>query len=196
MGDPRQPAVPVADNFNVVEGGEGGAPAAAAAGSLRDFILANASLLAAVGGLAGIATFVGALPLYVGWVQPYLAFLLLAAAILTWLELLAQWSPDLMIYRWPAPRGTPWRLVSFAYALQLTMVGFVGGFLWRVPGLLVPTLAVIIGAGLWRYLVPERVKERRAALLATAIVALLASVLVTSLVHPTYQSVVERLWRW
>lgn len=168
-------------------------PLAVQAGSLRDFVLANGPLLGAIGGLIGIATFVSALPLYAEWVQPYLIFLLLAAAVLIWLELLAQWPPDLMIYRGPAPSGIPWRLVGFAYVVQLTMVGFVGGFLWRIPRLVGLTLATVIGAGLWHYLVPERFKAWRGSLLMTAIVALLVSMLVISLVHPTYQSVFETL---
>jgi hypothetical protein len=168
---------------------------AAPAGSLRDFVVANFPLLGAIGGLIGIATFVNTLPLYAAWVQPYLIFLLLAAAVLIWLELLAQWPPELMIYRGPAPSEIPWRLVGFAYVVQLTMVGFVGGFLWRSPRLVVLTVATVIGAGLWHYLVPERVKAWRGSLLATAIVALLIAMLVTSLVHPMYQSVFEILPR-
>jgi hypothetical protein len=160
-------------------------------GSLRDFVVANFPLLGAIGGLIGIATFVNALPLYAEWVQPYLIFLLLAAAVLIWLELLAQWPPELMIYRGPAPSGLPWRLVGFAYVVQLTMVGFVGGFLWRIPRLVTLTLATVIGAGLWHYLVPERSKAWRGSLLATAIVALLVAMFLTSLVHPTYQSIFE-----
>jgi hypothetical protein len=73
------------------------------------------------------------------------------------------------------------------------MAGFVGGFLWRSPRLVVLTVATVIGAGLWHYLVPERCKAWRGALLATAIVALLVAMLVTSLVHPMYQSVFETL---
>jgi hypothetical protein len=157
--------------------------------SLREFVLANASLLAAIGGLIGIGTFVTALPFFAGWVRPYLAFLLLAAAVLVWLELLTQWPPDLLIYRGPPPSGAPWRLVGFAYALQLTMVGVIGSFLWRMPRLFIPSLAAIIGIGLWRFLLPERIKEQRGALLVTGIIALLISIAVLSLVHPTYQSI-------
>lgn len=131
------------------------------------------------------------MPLFADWVRPYLIFLLLAAAVLVWLELIAQWPPALILYQGPAPRGTPWRLVGFAYAVQLTMVGLVGGFLWRVPRLVMLTLATAIGALLWRYVVPESYKERRGALLATVIAALLIAVAVTSQAHPTYQSVIE-----
>jgi hypothetical protein len=70
-----------------------------------------------------------------------LTFLLLMAAVLVWLELLAQWPSDLMIYQGPPPPGTPWRLVGFAYAVQLTMVGFLGDFFWHVPRLAVSVLA-------------------------------------------------------
>ena len=55
------------------------------------------------------------------------------------------------------------------------------------------TLATVIGAGLWHYLVPERLKAWRGSLLATAIAALLISMLLTTLVHPTYESVFESL---
>jgi hypothetical protein len=160
-------------------------------GSLRDFVVENVSLLAAIGGLIGIATFVSALPLYAVWVRPYLIFLLLAAAVLIWLELLAQWPTELMIHQGPPPPETSWRLVGFAYVLQLTMVGFVGGFLWRVPRLVAPTLALCIGVGLWRLVLPKRLKEQRGALVITAIVALLISMAVLSLVHPTYRSIFE-----
>jgi hypothetical protein len=160
-------------------------------GSLRDFVVENVSLLAAIGGLIAIATFVSALPLYAVWVRPYLTFLLLAAAVLIWLELLAQWPTELMIHQGPPPPETSWRLVGFAYALQLTMVGFVGGFLWRVPRLVAPTLALCIGVGLWRFVLPRRLKEQRGALVITAIVALLISMAVLSLVHPTYRSIFE-----
>jgi hypothetical protein len=164
-------------------------PAVPPIGSLRDIVLANAPLLGAIGGLIGIATFVVALPLYAAGVKPYLAFLLLAAAVLIWLELLAQWPPELLLYQGPPPSGTSWRLVGFAYALQLTMVGFIGGFLWRLPRLVIPTLAAIIGTGVWRFLLPERVKAHRGAVLVTAIIALLVAIAVLSLMHPAYQPI-------
>ena len=164
-------------------------PAVKPPGTLRDFVLANFPLLGAIGGLIGIATFVVALPLYASWVSPYLVFLLLSAAVLIWLELLAQWPVDLLIYRGPPPPGTSWRLVGFAYALQLTMVGFIGAFLWRLPRLVVPALAAAIGVGVWQFLLPRRIKERHGVLLLVAVVAWLASMAVLSLVHPTYQSI-------
>jgi hypothetical protein len=164
-------------------------PPAKSSGSLRDFVLANFPLLGAIGGLIGIVTFVVALPLYATWVTPYLAFLLLAAAVLLWLELLAQWPADLMIYRGPPPTGTPWRLVGFAYAVQLTMVGFLGTLLWRFPRLVVPALAAGIGIGAWQFLLPRRLKALRGAPLLTVIVAWVIAILVLSRVHPTYQSI-------
>ena len=42
-----------------------------------------------------------------------------------------------------------------------------------------------------REVLPERVKEQRGALLATAIVALLAAIAITSLAHPAYRSIFE-----
>jgi hypothetical protein len=97
---------------------------------------------------------VAALPLYAAWVRPYLIVLLLTGAILIWLELLAQWPTELTIYQGPPP-DTSWQLVGFAYAVQRTSMGFVGGFLWRVPRLVGPTLALGIGVGLWRFVLPR-----------------------------------------
>jgi hypothetical protein len=168
--------------------GGGDAPTKAP-GPLKAVVLGNFPLLAAIGGLIGLATFVGALPLYATWVQPFLTFLLLAAATLLWLELLAQWPAELRIDRGPPPPGTPWRLVGFAYVLQLTMVGFIGGFLWRFPRLLIPLLAAGIAIGVWQFFLPRRLKAWRAMPLTLAILALLGAIIVLSLVHPTYGSI-------
>ncbi len=162
------------------------APPAAPLGSLRDFVVANLPLLGAIGGLIGLVTFVGAWPLYAGWVRPYVTFLLLAAAVLLWLELLAQWPAELLIYEGPPARGTSWRLVGFAYTVQLTMVPIIGGFLWRIPRLVVPALAAAIGIGLWWFLLPRSAKAVRGAPLLTAIIALLVAIAVVWLVHPAY----------
>jgi hypothetical protein len=158
-------------------------------GSLREFVVTNFPLLGAIGGLIGLGTFVVALPIYATWVQPFLAALLLAAAVLLWLELLAQWPVDLRLDHGPPPPGTPWRLVSFAYVLQLTMVGFIGGVLWRVPRLLIPAFAAGIAVGVWQFVLPRRLKAWRAMPLALAILALAIAIVVLSLVHPTYQSI-------
>jgi hypothetical protein len=64
------------------------------------------------------------------------------------------------------------------------MVGFLGGFLWRLPKLAVPLLAAIIAVAMWRLLLPERLKTQRGILLVTAVEALLVSVAVLSLVSP------------
>ncbi len=161
--------------------------------SLREFVVANGSLLAATGGLIGIGTFVTGLPFFADWVQPYLAFLVLAAAVLTWLELLAQWPPELMIYQGPPPAAAPWRMVGFAYAVQLTMIVCIGGFLWRAPRLVMPAIATVVGLAIWRFVLPQTIKEQRAAFLVTSIAALVVSVLALSLVHPTYRSFFELL---
>jgi hypothetical protein len=152
-------------------------------------VLANTPLLAAIGGLIGIATFLAAFPLSAAWTRPFLTFLLLFGAVLLWLELLAQWPPELLIYRGPPPRGTSRRLVLFAYVLQLTMVGFVGNVLWRFPQVLVPTVVTGLALGVWQFLLPERVKAQRGVPLLLAILALLVSVAILSQVHPTYESV-------
>jgi hypothetical protein len=49
-----------------------------------------------------------------------------------------------MIYRGSASSGRLWRLAGIADVVQLTMVGFVGGFLWRIPRLVALTLATVL----------------------------------------------------
>jgi hypothetical protein len=68
------------------------------------------------------------------------------------------------------------------------MVGFIGGFLWRLPPLVVPALAAAIAVGAWRFPLPQRLKEVRGMPLLAAIIALLISIVVLSAAHPTYQS--------
>jgi hypothetical protein len=166
-------------------------PATKSPGTLRDFVLAHFPLLGAIGGLLGLVTFIAAWPLYAGWMRPYVTFLLLAAAVLLWLELLAQWPANLLIYAGPPPPGTSWRLVGFAYAVQLTMVAFIGGFVLRIPRLVIPLLAAAIGIGLWRFLLPQRVKAMRGVPLLLVIIALLIAIAVVSLVHPDYWAIFE-----
>jgi hypothetical protein len=67
----------------------------------------------------------------------------------------------------------------------------VGGFLWRVPRLLILALAVVIGIGLWRFLLPAHIKARRGVPLLTLIIALLVAIAVVSLVHPDYRAIFE-----
>ena len=106
------------------------APGASVPDSLKSFVGANTMLLVAMGAMTGLATFVGrsAGP---DWSATLLQFVLTGLAFLLWLELLTQWPPALLLHRAPAPSGIPWRLVWFAYGMQLAMVGLIANVVWR-----------------------------------------------------------------
>lgn len=160
--------------------------------SLKSFIGANTMLLAAMGAMTGLATFVGrsAGP---DWSATLLQFVLTGLAFLLWVELLSQWPPALLLHRAPAPSNIPWRLVWFAYGMQLAMVGLIANAVWRQPHLLVP--AVGLGTGvLLRRALPEPLRSRPAALVGVLGAAVLASMLTLLVVDPPVQTVLQPLW--
>jgi hypothetical protein len=160
--------------------------------SLKSFVGANTMLLAAMGAMTGLATFVGR-GTGPDWSASLLQFLLTGLAFLLWLELLTQWPPALLLHRAPAPAGIPWRLVWFAYGMQLAMVGLIANAVWRQPQLLAPTLGLGVGVVLWRAL-PAHVRSRPAALVGVGVAVVLASVVVVVVVDPPVQTGLERLW--
>jgi hypothetical protein len=171
---------------NPVQGGT-------ATDDLKGFVTAHATLLGAVGIMTGLATFVSR-GLGPDWTDTLLRFLLIGMAFLLWLELLTQCPPSLLLTHAPAPAGTSWRLVGFAYALQLTMVGFIANAVWRQPQLLVPALGLAAGMWLWTAL-PQHAREQRSTLVGVAVAAILTALLVLALVDPPTQTLLQRLWQ-
>jgi len=169
------------------------APGASVPDSLKSFVGANTMLLAAMGAMTGLATFVGrsAGP---DWSATLLQFVLTGLAFLLWIELLTQWPPALLLHRAPAPSGIPWRLVWFAYGMQLAMVGLIANVVWRQLQLLAPTLGLGVSVLLWRAL-PEHVRSRPAALVGAVVMGVLASVVSVMVVDPPTQTLLQRLWQ-
>jgi len=169
------------------------APGASVPDSLKSFVGANTMLLAAMGAMTGLATFVGrsAGP---DWSATLLQFVLTGLAFLLWLELLTQWPPALLLHRVPAPSGIPWRLVWFAYGMQLAMVGLIANVVWRQLQLLAPTLGLGVSVLLWRAL-PEHVRSRPAALVGAVVMGVLASAVTVMVVDPPTQTVLQRVWQ-
>lgn len=167
------------------------APGESVPDSLKSFIGANTMLLAAMGAMTGLATFVGrgAGP---DWSATLLQFVLTGLAFLLWLEMLTQWPPVLLLHRAPPPPGLPWRLVWFAYGMQLVMVGLIANTIWRQPHVLVPTIGLGAGVLLWRVL-PAHVRSRPASLAGVIVTALLVSVITVMVVDPPTQMVLQRL---
>ena len=161
--------------------------------SLKSIIGANSMLLAAMGAMTGLATFVGrsAGP---DWSATLLQFVLTGLAFLLWLELLTQWPPALLLHRAPAPPGTPWRIVWFSYGMQLAMVGLIANAVWRQPQLLAPALGLGAGVLVWRVL-SQQIQSRPAALVGAAFAAVLASAVTVMIVDPPTQTVLQRLWQ-
>ena len=162
--------------------------------SLRDFVLANYPLLAAVGAFTGLATFVSNNALGLPWLATYLRFLFVAGAALLALELTAQWPPELRLDRVRVPTGTPWRLAAFAYGAQLAMLGALLNVYWQYPRLLLPTLFLAIGALLWQIVVPQRAKVWPGTWVLVAVIALVVAELVFTLLWQE-RTVLDWLWR-
>jgi len=169
------------------------APGESGPESLKSFVGANTMLLAAMGALTGLATFAGR-GTGPDWSAALLQFLLTGLAVLLWLELLTQWPPTLLLHRAPAPPGTPWRMVWFAYGMQLAMVGLIANVVWRQPQVLVPTLGLGVSVLVWRALAQQG-QSRPAALVGAVVMGVLASVVSVMVVDPPTQTLLQRLWQ-
>lgn len=169
-------------------------PAEATVGpaTLRDFVVANFSLLTAVGAFTGLATFVSANTLGLPWLATALRFLFVVAASLLALELVAELPPDARLHRARVRPGQPWRLVAFAYVGQLAMLGALLNVFWQYPRLLVPTLALAVGVLLWR-VVPDHVRGRAGAPILVAAAALLVAALAITLLWRE-RGPIDALW--
>jgi hypothetical protein len=161
--------------------------------TLKDFVLANYPLLAAVGAFTALATFVSNNALGQPWLATYLRFLFMVVAAVLALELVAQLSPELRLDRVRVPPGTPWRLAAFAYGAQLTMLGAILNVYWQFPRLLLPTLALAIGVLLWQGVVPQRARGWPGTSVFVAVVALLVAELVFTLLWKE-QTLLDWLW--
>ena len=169
------------------------APVATVPDSLKSFIGANTMLLAAMGAMTGLATFVGRSS-GPDWSAALLQFLLTGLAVLLWLELLTQWPPALLLHRAPAPPGSPWRMVWFSYGMQLAMVGLIANVVWRQPQVLVPALGLGVSVLVWRALAQQG-QPRPAALVGAVVMGVLASAVIVIVVDPPTQTVLQRLWQ-
>jgi hypothetical protein len=165
----------------------------AATMTLKDFILSNYPLLAAVGAFTALATFVSNNALGQPWLATYLRFLFIVAATVLALELVAQLSPELRLDRVRVPAGTPWRLAAFAYVGELAMLGVILNIYWQHPRLLLPTLALAIGVLLWQVVVPQRARGWPGTSVIVAVVALLVAELVFTLLWKE-QTLLDWLW--
>jgi hypothetical protein len=173
--------------------GRKAAQRSAATMTLKDFVLANYPLLAAVGAFTALATFVSNNALGQPWLATYLRFLFMVVAAVLALELVAQLSPELRLDRARVPPGTPWRLAAFAYGAQLTMLGAILNVYWQFPRLLLPTLALAIGVLLWWVVVPQRARGWPGTSVIVAAVALLVAELVFTLLWKE-QTLLDWLW--
>jgi hypothetical protein len=162
--------------------------------TLRDFVLANYPLLAAVGAFTGLATFVSNNALGLPWLATYLRFLFVAGAALLALELTAQWPPELRLDHVRVPAWTPWRLAAFAYGAQLAVLGALLNVYWQYPRLLLPTLFLAIGVLLWQIVVPQRAKVWPGTWVLVAVIALVVTELVFTLLWQE-RTVLDWLWR-
>ena len=158
----------------------GNAPASATPETLKSFIAGNMPLLTTFTVLAGLAGFVLTLPL--GWFGPLLRAGLLVLTVIVWFDLLDQLPKPLLLSQWRHyPADYSWRLIWFAYLIQVLMLGFVVFLSVEFPRVVVPAFAAVAAM-----LVISRLGERVGGV-ARLLIALLVFELILILLYPTHQ---------
>lgn len=158
-------------------------PSPPAPDTLKAFITGNMPLLTTFTVLAGLAGFVITLPL--GWFGPLLRSGLLVLSVVVWLDLLDQLPQPLLLSHWRRyPSDYSWRLVWFAYLIQLLMLGFMAFLVIEFPRVVVPALAAIVAVAL-----VSRLGDRVSGVIRL-VIGLVVFELLLILLYPTHQGFV------
>jgi hypothetical protein len=146
---------------------------------LRDWIKDNATLLSNASLLISLAAVALSLLPDVGFFAPYIKALIFAAALLLLIELHHQWPEDLqlhMLRKNARPENHSWRMIGFAFVMQVATLIFAAWAILTNPIILLPltALAVVLAFRQWYF-------RRFGGLLARSfgIVALVAVLLLT-----------------
>ena len=138
-----------------------GAPDVAEEGSrpetrseLRDWIKDNATLLSNASLLISLAAIALSLLPDVGFFAPYMKALIFAAALLLLTELHHQWPADLqlhMLRKNPRPENHSWRMIGFAFVMQVATLLFAAWAILTNPIILLPLTASAVFLAFYRW---------------------------------------------
>ncbi len=109
-------------------------------------LLSNASLLISISALA-----LNLLP-ETGFLDPYIKALIFGAALLLLIEMHHQWPDDLQLHMFrptSLPQNHSWRMVAFAFIMQVATLVFAVWATLTTPLILIPltALGVVVGFG-------------------------------------------------
>jgi hypothetical protein len=113
-------------------------------------LLSNASLLISISALA-----LNLLP-ETGILDPYIKALIFGAALLLLIEMHHQWPDDLQLHMFrpmSLPQNHSWRMVAFAFIMQVATLVFAVWATLTTPLILIPltALAVVVGFRQWYF---------------------------------------------
>jgi hypothetical protein len=123
---------------------------------LRNWIKDNATLLSNASLLISISALALNLLPTAGFLDPYIKALIFGAALLLLIEMHHQWPQDLQIHRVrraPALDAHSWRMVAFAFIMQIATVVFAVWATLTTPLILIPltALAVVVAFRQWYF---------------------------------------------
>lgn len=114
---------------------------------LNSFLKDSGLQFSLVTTLLALAAYTGTLELH--WIGTYLRFLLILAAGVLWIEVVSSWPESVQLHASRHPQGVHWRMVVFAYALQLTVIGFILVLLYKEPKLIAPIISLAVVGVAW-----------------------------------------------
>ncbi len=167
---------------------------------LRDWIKDNATLLSNASLLISLATIALSLLPDVGFFSPYIKALLFAAALLLLTELHHQWPEDLqlhMLRKNARPENHSWRMIGFAFVMQVATLLFAAWAIVTNPIILLPltALAVFFAFYRWYFRHHGGIVARSFGIIALVAVLLLSEVLMVVVwAAVTGEEVTIELW--
>jgi hypothetical protein len=189
-------AAPVS-TADTVESGSATTEAAAAPSpdtqsELRNWVKDNATLLSNASLLISISALALNLLPETGFLDPYIKALIFGAALLLLIEMHHQWPDDLQLHMFrptSLPQNHSWRMVAFAFIMQVATLVFAVWATLTTPLILIPltALAVVVAFRQWYFRRFRGVLAR-----GFGIVALVAVLLLSELLMVVVWAVITR----
>lgn len=149
---------------------------------LRNWIKDNATLLSNASLLISVAALALNLLPDTGVLDPYIKALIFAAALLLLIEMHYQWPADLQLHMFRSmslPQNHSWRMVAFAFVMQLATVAFAVWATLNTPLILIPltALGVVVAFRQWYFRRFRGIAARGFGILALIVALLLSELL-------------------
>ena len=149
---------------------------------LRNWIKDNATLLSNASLLISVAALALNLLPDTGVLDPYIKALIFGAALLLLIEMHYQWPDDLQLHMFrpmSLPQNHSWRMVAFAFIMQVATVAFAVWAILNTPLILIPltALGVVVAFRQWYFRRFRGLAARGFGIVALVVVLLLSELL-------------------